>query len=169
MNKFKLEAFFQEFPFIKEVIGEKNHTKIDFIRVARIDENFLNSIPGEYYWDGSAGETSNWERIAFVMKDGTVHQDCVKTKGVAGSNYAHEGTREWEGETVLEAISSLENPDDVQYIVWEERILSDWQGQDSTRTYGITIYKAPKNKSLSEILERARKKAMAEVMAESNF
>ena len=169
MNKFKLDVLKREFPFLKEILSDKKHTEINFIRIARADEEMLKSIPEEYYWDGSAGETSNWDRISFVLKNGTVQMNCVRTKGVAGSNYAHEGTREWEGETVLEALSEIENPDDIQYIVWEKKIFSDWRGQDRTRTYEVTIYKTPKNESLSDILERAKKKAMMEVMAETNF
>lgn len=131
MNRFKLEAFKQEFPFLNEILeGEPTD-----IKIKRADENLLKATPEEYYWDGSKGYTRSKESVHFVLEDGTILKDIVEPSYESGSNYAHSQTRRHEGETILEAIYRLQRgnnlvPDAIRYIVWIKDHVSDWDGSE---------------------------------------
>jgi len=169
MRKFKLEAFEKEFPFLRELLEEKSPQEINSIKIKRADENLLARIPQEYYWDGSCGVTSQWDCVSFVLEDGKILRNAVLCEGEKGSNYAHSQTSSWEGETVLEALSRLNDPNDVKYIIWEDRDLHNWQGSEVVDYYEIIICKPPKGVKYSDLIARAREKALAEVRAETNF
>ncbi|MCM8900633.1 hypothetical protein KVG29_05240 [Caldicoprobacter algeriensis] len=168
MNRFKLEAFKQEFPFLNEILeGEPTD-----IKIKRADENLLKATPEEYYWDGSKGYTKTKEAVYFILKDGTILQDAVKPSYESGSNYAHSQHRYDEGETVLEAIYRLQqqfSADDIQYIVWVRDHLSDWDGSEYEDYYYVTIYKTPKGTSYSDIIHKAEQEALQQVKAEADF
>jgi hypothetical protein len=169
MNKFKFEAYKKEFPFLQGILGECTALGVDSIAVKRADENLLARIPEETRWDGSLGESYSWDKVHFVLNDGTIKENAVATGGESGSNYAHSETRRWEGETVLEALSRLDNPDDVKYIVWESRDYSAWSGQETIDRYDVTIYKPPKGVKFSDLIRQAAEKALAGVRAEADF
>lgn len=168
MNKFKFEAYLQEFPFLREILGDQTAGSVSSLAVKRADENLLARTPEERSWNGSLGATDNWERVTFVLPD-RVLKGAVAPAGESGSNYAHSTARRWKGETVLEALSRLENPDDVQYIVWEDRDYSDWSGSDLVDNYSVVVYKPPKGVTFGELITKARAQALAEVRAEADF
>lgn len=168
MNKFKLEAYKEEFPFLKDIMSAWDATEVDSVRVKRADEEMLNLVPEEYFRDGSKGETHNWDRVSFVFGD-KIAINAVALNREIGSNYAHEQTKFETGETILEALSRVENPDDVTHVVWETRKYSDWSGQDVVRQYSVTVYKPPKGVKFSDLIREAREAALREVQAEVSF
>ena len=166
MNRFKLQAYCKEFPFLEDIIGDFIP---DSIRVKRVDENLLRVTPQYYYHDGSLGVTEDEERVHFIIADGSILYDAVNQSGHTSSNYAHTQTKEWEGETVLEAIDRHGVADKLQYIVVEYYDLDDWSGGEYKREYTLTIYKTPKNTTFGAEIEKARAQALAEVRAEADF
>ena len=166
MNRFKLQAYKQEFPFLEEIIGDTNP---DSVRVKRADENLLKVIPEYYCHDGSMGITEADEKVHFVLHDGSILYDAVKQSGHISSNYAHSQTREWRGETVLEAIDRHGVAESLAFIVVEYYYLDDWSGQEYTKECNFCVYKTPKGTSFGAEIEKARACALAEVRAEADF
>lgn len=166
MNRFKYQAYVQEFPFLQDLIGDEIP---DSVRVKRADENLLQFIPTYRCHDGSLGVTEIDERVHFIIADGSIIHDAVKQAGHTSSNYAHTQTKEWEGETVLEAIDRHGVAESLAFIVVEHYYLDDWSGGEYKREYTLTIYKTPKNTTFGEEIEKARAQALAEVRAEADF
>lgn len=166
MNRFKLQAYQKEFPFLQNLIGDEIP---DSVRVKRADENLLKVTPRYRCHDGSLGITEVDEKVHFILKDGTIIMDAVKQSGHTSSNYAHTQTKEWEGETVLEAIDLHGVAESLAFIVVEYYYLDDWSGGEYKREYTLTIYKTPKNTTFGEEIEKARAQALAEVRAEADF
>jgi hypothetical protein len=166
MNRFKLQTYKQEFPFLEGIIGDTNP---DSVRVKRADENLMRVTPQYYYHDGSLGVTEDEEKIHFILSDGSILYDAVNQSGHTSSNYAHTQTKEWQGETVLEAIDRHGVADKLQYIVVEYYYLDDWSGCEYKKEYSFTIYKTPKGTSFGAEIEKARAQALAEVRAEADF
>jgi hypothetical protein len=173
MNRFKIEAFFKEFPFLNSLKGfdEKSLTpeEVDSLRVSRFDEETLELVPDEYYWDGSMGETSNWERIDFVLSDGTIIHNAVETQGESGSNYADSQMQRWAGESVLEAIDRHGVADRLSFLVLFKHVKEDWEGGEYLHDHLLTIYKPAKGLSIPVLIAEARSQAMREVRAECDF
>lgn len=174
MNRFRYEAFMQEFPFLHQIMVFKDGQLrgphwVDRITVHRADENFLAMIPSSGSWNGSLGESYHWTKVHVIMADGRIIKDCVRQKEKHGSNYAHSQTEYIEGESILEALGNLEDPDKVQYIVIEFRDFSDWSGQERIDIYEVDIYKPPKSVTYSDLIAKARKRALEQVKAEANF
>jgi hypothetical protein len=166
MNRFKLQAYVQEFQFLMEIVGDEIP---DSVRVKRADENLLKVVPECYYHDGSMGVSKMDERVHFVLADGSILHDAVEQGGKKTSNYAYSQEQSWEGETVLEAIDRHGVADQLQYIVQDVFDLDDWEGQEYHRSWEIVIYKAPKGTSFGAEIEKARAQALAEVRAEADF
>ncbi len=166
MNRFKFQAYLQEFPFLKDIIGDNIP---DSVHIKRADENLLGFVPRYSRHYGSMGQTVTDEKVHFVLADGTIIEDAVRERGHTSSNYAHIQTKEWEGETVLEAIDRHGVADKLQYIVTEKYYLDDWEGGIFEEEYDVIIYKAPKNTTFGAEIEKARAQALAEVRAEADF
>mgnify|MGYP000197216872 CR=1 FL=1 len=166
MNRFKLQAYCKEFPFLQDLIGDEIP---DSVRVKRADENLLKVVPRYSCHDGSMGITELSEKVHFILDDGTFIKDAVNQSGHTSSNYAHSRTKEWEGEAVLEAIYRHGVADKLQYIVVEQYYLDDWEGDEYEREYAFTIYKTPKGISFGAEIEKAMAQALAEVRAEADF
>ncbi len=166
MNRFKLNAYIQEFPFLRNIIGDSIP---DSVRIKRADENLLKVVPQYSYHDGSMGITKMDERVHFILNDGTIIENAVEQKGHTSSNYAHSQERSWDSETVLEAIDRHGVAESLAFIVVEKYYLDDWSGQEYTKEYTLTIYKTPKNTTFGAEIEKARAQALAEVRAEADF
>jgi len=168
MNKFKYEAYLTEFPFLREILGGRCHLDCEFIRVARADENLLLRKPNRHVAVGSMVDIDDRDDVHFVLVDGTIIKDAVAQEYEYYSNYAHDESYNKKGETILEALAGLDNPDAVKYIIVDE---SGYEVIDhcSTKLFNITIYKAPKGGKISDYIEKARAQALAEVKAEANF
>ena len=166
MDRFKYQAYMQEFPFLQDIIGDEIP---DSVRVKRTDENLLKIIPRYYYHDGSMGRTKVEERVHFILADGSILCDTVRQSGHVSSNYAHSQLREWEGETVLEAIDRHGVAENLAFIVQDVFNMDDWEGQTYYRSWEIVIYKTPKGTSFGAEIEKARARALVEVRAEAGF
>ena len=173
-NRFKKLAMAKEFRGITKLLEKlgRNIDEFDSIIVKRLDENFLNSFPSCYSWDGSAGESYENTRLFGVADykgvECGIKEIKISCKGVAGSNYAYSSRYEYEGETYLESLSKTD-VDDFSYFIRYFRRYSDWSGQESEDIREITILKPPKRKKISEIIKETEKKAMEEVRQETNF
>lgn len=164
MNKFKFEAYLQEFPFLRELYNG-NHLGVDDIRVKRADENLLARVPTNSGYASAAGKRELNQSVTFVLADGTIIKDVV-TQTYDWSW----GSGEWEkhtGESILEALSRVENPDDVKFIVWVE---TNYENFDAVvDEMSITVYKTPKGTTFGELIEKARTEALKQVRAEADF
>jgi len=167
MNKFKFDAYLQEFPFLREILGDRSHLDCEFIRVARADENLLLRRPKRNVAVGSMVDIDDRDEVIFITPTEIV-RNAVTVDYEYYSNYAHDENYREPGETVLEALAGLENPDEVQYIVW---LSSGYDIVDhcSRDTYCVTVYKPIKGVNYSDLIEKARAQALAEVKAEANF
>ena len=163
-NRFKKLAMAKEFRGITKLLEKlgRNIDEFDSIIVKRLDENFLNSFPSCYSWDGSAGESYENTRLFGVADykgvECGIKEIEISCKGVAGSNYAYSPRHEYDGETYLESLARVENIDDYSYFIRYFRRYSDWDG---LKIREITILKPPKRKKISEIIKEAGKKATA--------
>ena len=176
-NRFKKLAMAKEFRGITKLLEKlgRDIDEIDAIIVKRLDENFLNSFPSCYSWDGSAGESYENTRLFGVADYKGYDVECgikeikISCKGVAGSNYAYSPHCEYDGETYLESLARVENIDDYSYFIRYFRRYSDWDGQESEDTRELTILKLPKKKTITEIMKEAAKRAEEEVKTEIDF
>lgn len=175
MRKAKLEAYLNEFPFLEELIREsfpeakRLHLCVTNIQVKRADENLLSKVPSNSLWTGSLGKSEGWEQIHFVLQNGNVLKNAVEGAEEYRSNYAHESEYYRDGESILDALSSLENPDDILYIVEEGYYYSGWSGGQEEEYYSIIIFKPPKGVKYSDLIAKAKARALAEVRAEADF
>lgn len=166
MNRFKLQAYMKEFPFLQDLIGDEIP---DSVRIKRADENLLKVIPRYYYHNGSLGVTELSEKVHFVLQDGSILHDAVNGCGHTSSNYAHTQDQYWKGEAVLEAIDRHGVAESLTFIAVEYYYLDDWSGQEYTKEYTFTVYKTPKNTTFGAEIEKARACALAEVRTEADF
>jgi len=168
VNKFKFDAFLKEFPFLKELVKDKDPVEIDGIWVKRMDENLFNRTPSYEGATGSLVGINQGEQVHFVLLDGTLLKNAVKDEGSCTHNEAYQDDESWEGETILQAIEKHNLGEKVAYIVWENY---GYEIQDHYSTGGLnlTIHKPPKEKKVWDYLEVARKKAIEQVKAESDF
>jgi hypothetical protein len=166
MNRFKLQAYCNEFPFLQDLIGDEIP---DSVRIKRADENLLKVVPLYHCHDGSMGITKLEEKIHLVLTDGTFIQNTVEQKGHTFSSYAHSQECFWDGETVLEAIDRHGVAESLAFIVVEKYYLDDWSGGEYKREHSLTLYKTPKNTTFGAEIEKARAQALAEVRAEADF
>ena len=166
MNRFKLQAYKQEFPFLGEIIGDDIP---DSIRIKRADENLLKFIPTNSLHVGSLGRTEMNERIHFVLHDGEVLHDVVVRSEEYSSNYSGDTPYSTDGETVLESIDRHGVAETLQYIIVEYYYIDDWEGHECTEEYTFSIYKTPKNTTFGAEIQKARAQALAEVRVEADF
>ena len=165
MNRFKLQAYLQEFPFLQDIIGDEIP---DSIRIKRADENLMKFVPCYSRHDGSMGRTKSYARVHFVLKDGII-LDAVRHEECFSSNYAGYPPYSIDGETVLEAIDRHGIAEKLQFTIVEEYFLDDWSGQEYVEEYSFIIYKTPKNTTFGAEIQKAMAQAIAEVRVEADF
>jgi len=176
MQYTELKSWLNEFPFLRNPRnGEKTLQDLNkeveglLIQVKRLDENILNKIPFTYYWDGSMGVTDDEESIDFILKDGRIIKNAVRSGGVSGSNYAHTGKHKWSGQTVLDAIIEKNVIDDLLYIVYYEDKYSNWNQSTDENSLKITIFKLPKNVTIRELAEKYIMETERRIKEQTNF
>lgn len=165
MNRL-LQAYMQEFPFLKEIIGDSIP---DSVHVKRADENLLALTPNYFTHVGSLGETNSWKKVHFVLCDGVIIKDAVKQEEEFSSNYAGDSPYISKGETVLEAIDRHGVAETLKFIVVEKYYYSNWEGKELREEYTITIYKPPKDTTFEAEIEKAKAQALSKVRAEADF
>jgi hypothetical protein len=171
MNRFKWQAYCQEFPFLKTIrcLEDMDLGRLSNVAVRRLDRDVLSRIPNSSFHDGSMGKSESFESVCFVLADGLLHNCAVKQHSEWSSNYAHSGRRENPGETVLEAADRLENPDQLTHMVWVAYQYDNWESGTYHCSWRIEIFKPPKGEKISDILADAHESAAREVAIESDF
>jgi len=170
MDRFKFEAFCEEFPFLR--VLSPDGRKPDWIKIKRADENLLGVVPSHYFWDGHLGETHDDKRVHFILTEGEDLFSSVLPDIEVGDN-SNGCRRKEQGETILEAIDRLNISEKIKYVVVEGYYKNAWQGQDHTEEWSFTIYKpaadASFDASFPAEIQKAKEKTMAQVKAEANF
>lgn len=167
MNRFKYQAFMDEFPGV-ERLAWGNVLDCDSIKVKRMDEALMDHVP---HYDGATGSLvgiEDKEVISFVLHDGSLIEDAVSRSGYVVHNEAHRDNEEWEGETVLEAIDRHQVADRLLLIVSVEagyNILD----HHSQRNWRMTLYKPSESLSIKQAIRNARDQARERVQIEGAF
>ena len=167
MNRFKFQAMVEEFPFLAELKASEE----DGIKVKRLDEKVLTYTPQEYQYTGSLVNDWGHDRWHAVMADGTVIENFVKAGYDFQSNYAYEGGRHDEGESVLEALDRLIAEQDAEpaFLVNEWANHDDTSGRDYRHVQGFTVYKPGRDVNIAALIQAAKDKAKSGVAIETDF
>lgn len=170
MNRFKINAFFKEFPFLASLVGDVSW--VEEVRVSRIDHNFLEYVPKYEGATGSLVGIEDSERIYLLSKEGKILAEPRQSLDIS-HNEAHTDDEEEEGETVGEALAYLEDPNAVTYAV---SIHTGYRIRDhhSVGGFSVVVYKPPKRFTLKEWVEEQERRAkeildaeIAEINAEA--
>jgi len=157
----------EEFPFLTEM----GATEEDDIKVKRLDEKVLAYTPQEYRYDGSL--VNDWanDKWHAVMPDGTIVSKFVKAGYDFQSNYAYEGGRHDEGESILEALDRLiaEHNSEPAFLVNEWANHDDTSGRDYRHEQGFTVYKPGRGVDIAALIQAAKDKAKSGVAIETDF
>jgi hypothetical protein len=187
MNKFRADAICGEFLFAKSLIFTNSHGNArdlaycDGVSIKRVTKELLAKVPKEYAWDGSLVGIDEWTMVHFVVEEPMEYITGRRKEGVltelpsavrchvhTGSNRAHEGEHESQGETILEAIYRLGITETLRYIVIVRGGYNVVESY-SRPNWEATIYKPAKDFTLADAIAEARKEARAAVVAESAF
>ena len=165
MDKFKMEAIIEEFPFMVEILRKSDTElyssgEIDNIKIKRIDANLLNQTPtiesiGNSLF--SREETYQYWIISVDTISKVIPNECVGSVGVA---YTPDADWDMKGETIIEAIDRLGVDSDELFIVSECYEYDSTQSVNKYRSF--TIFK-PGKISISGEIAKARKNALAKV------
>ena len=177
MNRFRLQVFLKEFPFLKDLVNKGE--EVDSIQVKRMDKNLFGIRPTYHGATGSLVGIDEGEIVHFLVKSQGITmgirgellemlRDCVRNSGYVTHNEAYRDNESWDGETILEAIDRLDCAENLRIIILEE------YGDNIRDHYSIgglrfTIYKPAKGVSVKQLLVETKSKAQEEVQAESNF
>ena len=156
MNRFKVNAFFNEFPFLNALV-EGGPREVDEVKVARIDRHLLELVPKYEGSTGSLVGIDDSERIFLLDSNGEVLAEPRQATDIT-HNEAHRDDEEEEGETVGEALLCLEDPNTVAYAV---SIHTGYDIRDHYSVGGcsVVVYKPPKGFTLQEWIEEQKRRA----------
>ncbi|MHA1216264.1 MAG: hypothetical protein ACTSPX_02920 [Candidatus Thorarchaeota archaeon] len=168
MDRFKYQAFLEEFPFLTEIIGEGDPLDCEGITVKRIDNELLKKVPRRSIATGSCVGIDDREVVSFILADSTILENAVRDGGSAIHNEAHTDNEYWDGETILEAIDRHNVGDNLSYIVV---VREGYNVRDhySEPSWCCTVYKPGRNINLAEVIAEEKAKALEMVRAEANF
>lgn len=167
MNRFKFQAFYEEFPFLTEC-NQKGPHHCDGIEIKRATLTLMSYVPAYSGATGSLVSIDYGERFDFILSDGSVIIDAVKDGGHCRHNEAHTDDESWSGETILEAIDRHKVANTLSFIVKTEygyRIRDHRSGPE----YGIAIFKPSREFTWGKLTKDAKQKALTEVQAEAKF
>lgn len=168
MNRFKFNAFKQEFPALAEVMDLDDASYCEAIKIARVTRELLNYKPSWVSHDGSMVDINKKETFSFLLNDHTILHDAVMQESEHRSNYAHKSDYNLEGETVLEAIDR-HGCSAVLSLIFLVRTGFVVRDHESTPDFSVVIYKPARNENLADLISEAASAAAAEVRAEANF
>ena len=164
MNRFKVQAFFEQFSFLTE--GEepivRNIEEVEEAVVSRIDKDFLDKEPQYNGATGSLVGIDDDEHIYLFDCNGNLLIE-VKQGGQCTHNEAYTDDEDWDGETVGESLLRTD-PERVHYAVV---VHTGYKIRDhhSVGGYSVTVYKPPKGFTLPEWVEEQKQRATAHVKA----
>ena len=169
MNRFRLQAFCQEFPFLEKLFPEIGESRsLAKIKINRTDQNLVIRTPSHYSCVGSMGSITIGEAFSFVTEDGTIFENCVRQDYESESNYACDQGSKSDGEQIIAAIDRL-GIKDIKYIVEHSYDYNSLSADPIRRTWSIIIYKCSKNDILEDILSSAKREAAEAVKAEGDI
>ena len=167
MNRFKYEAFVDEFPFLDKIMAHHTYGPEDLtgrgIIIKRADERLLDSIPIDSGYDCCIGKRWTKETFHFTTNNETI-LSAVRCK--VDWQYAenHTPLDFHEGESVLEAINRHGITEDLDTIVY---VFSRGCSFDDTPTVRkLELYKVPKETTYKELVDRAHQNARNNLKAE---
>jgi hypothetical protein len=167
MNRFKFNAFVEEFPFLSELIPD-SPIDCDSIKIKRATKELMGHKP---YYRGATGSLvgiNDDEDVSFILNDGTIIEDAVQSELSVTHNEAHRDNEYKDGETVLEAIDRHSVTDTLKYIVSHEYGYNI-ESHYSQPNFRVTIFKPSREFNWVTLIVAAQRKALEEVQAEANF
>ncbi|MCH7828434.1 hypothetical protein IH982_01015 [Patescibacteria group bacterium] len=170
-NRFKVQAFFAEFPFLERLFQERlvvamgyDNAEVEEVYVKRVDTNFLDKIP---LYEGATGSLVGIEdaESIFLLNSQGDFLDVVHSAKSIVHNEAYLDNEEEEGESVGETLTHFRDPDVVAYAVC---IHVGFKVRDhrSVGGYSVTLYKPPKGFSLRGWVEEQQRRAEQMLAAE---
>ncbi len=169
MSLFQVDVFKKQFSFLgNDLDGQgalvPDWDEVEEVKVSRISPEFLDNTPRYQGATGSLVSIEDNKQIFLLNKQGVVLTE-VRQKVDITHHEAHFENEEEEGETVGEAIFSLEDPKEVIYALC---IHTGYVVHDHRSVGGFTVklYKPPKGFSLTKWVEKQLDKAEALISAE---
>ena len=157
MNKFKLEAFKREFPFLRELdLGRDPE-----IRIERLDVRWLGRRAENRSRETDSVSYSEVDEVYLVIEGG-----CIKLE------IARIGSRSaWDGESLLEALSRWADGDinSVAFVIWNRWFYDHTEPSEARWSNEWTILKLERGVTLAQRIAEAEAKAEAEVRREVAF
>jgi hypothetical protein len=177
--KARIEAFFEEFPFLGRYIAVTmvgKNPKVSRVNLELLDDQghtlgWVNHRFGPEHWDLTLGTKSffvlgsNGEQLASVKPADVISAPRDKLWGIFTRDPI---VTETEPESVFEAIQKLPHPNQIRYIVeikderseWERRLRPDVPG------FSVVVYKVPAGKPFSDWISRLKEIARYELSLE---
>lgn len=151
-NKFAIQVFLNEFPFIKNILKAKHITgEVEEVKVLRISPEFLDTMPWYTGATGSLVGIDDDERIFLLDSEGGLLLEVKQSRDITHNEQYQEN--ELRGfETIGEALLRLDNPDKVVFAL---RVHLGYvvENHHSVGGFSITLFKAPKNFTLKGWVE----------------
>ena len=169
MNRFKYEAFLEEFPFLDEIMAEHRFQSENLtgkgIVVKRADDRLLSLTPLDSGYDCCQGQRWNRTAVHFITTEILLHAVFRQVNW----QYADQHTSDFkkEGETILEAIFRHNVAPTLKLIIGVHRSGCDFG--DTPETNEITIYKTPKDVTYDDLIKEAQTSAISDIKAEVEF
>jgi len=163
MNRYKLEAMLEEFPFLREVsrmVEDGDYADLN-IRVKRWTPDLFDQIPCHDGHRSNAGDSDDVDAFFAVLEDGNVIE--LRAAGYWTFGNQHTPDRHDGAGTVLEQVAEI----NLAYLVRKQWASCDWR--ESDETVNVTIYKPAKDVTVAGLIEKAREKASRELEAEIAF
>ena len=154
-NRFKIQAFFKEFPFLESICDIE---KVEKAGVVRISKDFLMAKPRTEVVSGSLVNINDSEQVFLFDSGGNLLTEVKPSR-----SYHYMGNCEEPGETVGEALLRIDSTR--VHFAATVRIGYEIRDHRSVGGYCVTLYKSPKRFTLLEWVEEQELRANKEVQA----
>lgn len=164
MNRFKLEAMVEEFPFLTKLgaCDTENYADLE-IKVKRWTPELMAIVPEHSGHRSSAGDSTDADLFFAVLQNEEVAE--LETAGYWSYGSQHEPDRQDSAGSLLEQVADYAGA--LAFLVRVQYAMCDWRESDPS-TY-ITVYKPAKDVTVASLFEKAREKARREVEIETAF
>lgn len=164
MSRYKIEAFFREFPFL--IAGDQplvDQGRVEEVAVKRIDRNFLETTPYRKRIEMSLVKIDESQRVLLLDRDGVLAE--VRQSRYDRSTIGRHREESKIGETVGDALARIPNADAIAYavvITTGHRI----EHNESRGGYSVLVYKPPRGFTLAGWVGEQHKRAEELIKAE---
>ena len=166
MNRFKYEAFLEEFPFLDKIMVEHKFRPENLtgkgISIKRADDLLLSSTPLDSGYDCCQGQRWRLTYFHFIATEVLLRAVFREVNWKYADTHTPDENRE--GESVLEAIFRHNIAPSLKFIVGVHRSGCDFD--DTPESNEITIYKTPKDVTYSDLIKEAQTSAIGDVKVE---